>query len=242
MSTRQKDRGFTLIELLVVISIIALLISILMPALSKAREQARSVACMSNQRQIGLAMLYYAEDWDDYIPRGTASLTDVIWFQALMPYLGQVAIESGGVEDYRHIEIYRCPSYPSDKKTVICYVINDWYDGSGGANYPTKLSRFRGGASEIIYLADSEDGDWRPEVTDENSGLIASFDIFLPSHMPCSIIEDDDFYGRRVAFDRHNGGSNSLFLDGHVEWVDSNIVLSSTDLTEEMYMKMWAGK
>jgi len=55
-------RGFTLIELLVVVAIIAMLIAILLPSLSRAREQARFTACMSNMRQLGLGFLYYGED------------------------------------------------------------------------------------------------------------------------------------------------------------------------------------
>ena len=60
--------GFTLIELLVVISIIALLISILLPALSAARAAARTVACGSNERQVGIAMMTYATDYKDRLP------------------------------------------------------------------------------------------------------------------------------------------------------------------------------
>ncbi len=58
-------QGFTLIELLVVISIIALLIALLLPALRAARRTANTVVCLSNQRQIGLAMAMYLHDWDD---------------------------------------------------------------------------------------------------------------------------------------------------------------------------------
>ncbi len=66
---RSRITGFTLIELLVVISIIALLIGILLPALSRARESSRAVACGNNVRTIGLAMEYYADDNRDYFPR-----------------------------------------------------------------------------------------------------------------------------------------------------------------------------
>jgi prepilin-type N-terminal cleavage/methylation domain-containing protein len=67
-----KRRGFTLIELLVVVAIIALLISILVPALSAARARAKASVCMSNLRQVGLALRNYADDHAGQIPRGAA--------------------------------------------------------------------------------------------------------------------------------------------------------------------------
>ena len=65
---RQRRRGFTLIELLVVVAIIALLISILLPSLSRAREQSRATLCMSNLKQVGLGFYYYMEDNEDRPP------------------------------------------------------------------------------------------------------------------------------------------------------------------------------
>ena len=68
MKSNKVEKAFTLIELLVVVSIIALLVSILLPSLSKAREQAKMVVCRSNLRQVGLALLFYADAHDDHHP------------------------------------------------------------------------------------------------------------------------------------------------------------------------------
>src|SRR3989442_491859 len=64
-------RGFTLIELLVVIAIIAILAAILFPVFAQAREQARTITCTSNLKQIGLSVKMYAQDYDERYPMGT---------------------------------------------------------------------------------------------------------------------------------------------------------------------------
>ncbi|MBN1765241.1 MAG: prepilin-type N-terminal cleavage/methylation domain-containing protein [Sedimentisphaerales bacterium] len=222
-------KGFTLIELLVVIAIIGLLVSILMPALTAARKQAQSAVCMTQLKQMGYATYYYAEDNKDYVPRGTAG-SGKIWFELLMPYLEQQARVVNGVDDYRHIDIYRCPGYPTQSEAAISYVINNWADNRQEVSQPTKLTKFPGERDETIYLADSESGDWRPVVTASNSAEIHRMDVFAYTHMPYSEVEDVT-WGRRIAQDRHSGGANCLFLDWHVENVAAY----------DMLPGMWSG-
>jgi prepilin-type N-terminal cleavage/methylation domain-containing protein len=85
---RKQQCGFTLIELLVVIAIIAILAAILFPVFAQAREKARQSACLSNCKQIGLAVMMYAEDWDQSYPLfAYHPKHEPMWYQMIQPYL-----------------------------------------------------------------------------------------------------------------------------------------------------------
>jgi len=97
MNTQQADRqrGFTLIELLVVIAVIAILIAILLPALGKAREVAKNAKCLSNARQMGLALTLYAQDnrsWYPIVPFSSAAAAAM---KASPPYLTDQWVRGG---------------------------------------------------------------------------------------------------------------------------------------------------
>jgi len=228
-----RRKAFTLIELLVVIAIIALLLSILTPALSKIKNQARKVVCLSNLRQIGAGARAYSEDNGGYLPRNTGGSTP--WIIAFMPYLGG---ENATKTDYREIKIYSCPSYPvrgfgangvPKKEQTVDYVLNSWKDDTSEFIGLTKLTEFRHPHS-TIYMADNEDGDWRHivrDVRDLGTQNIGQFDVWHPRHLPAGADGD-----RRVARRRHNRkerdandpsleglGCNTMFLDGHSEWM-----------------------
>jgi prepilin-type N-terminal cleavage/methylation domain-containing protein/prepilin-type processing-associated H-X9-DG protein len=211
---RRRHGAFTLIELLVVIAIIAILASMLLPALGRGKEAARKTKCASNLHNMGLAMLMYADDNNGAIPRGN----DPLWWQVLTPTLGGTTRS-----DYGKVQIYTCPSFP-DKRQLICFVVNAWTFSSPadkvgsevvGLTRMNKLQR----PTDTIYFADNENGSWRPIITAlGSSGSIELNDVWSPSHLPYAAGGKTLNSERRVARARHGNGPNLMFYDGHAGW------------------------
>lgn len=237
MIDRRKLKAFTLIELLVVISIIALLLAVLMPSLSAVKKRAQGVVCRSNLKSIGLAASLYAQDYDSYVPRG-ANGNGNLWFVQFLPYLGNEHNKG----DYRNVDIYKCKSFPrsgsgiggiSNRLQTVCFVVNDWKFTSKNDKIgtsigkPTRLIKINSPAS-VIYMADNENGSWRPIIQDQHSAEISRCDVFYPAHLPTSDATEY-LQGRRVARQRHRDGCNILYFDGHSDWIKA----------EDVTLDMW---
>ena len=117
MRCKKFGNGFTLIELLVVISIIALLISILLPALRSARDTARATVCLSGMRQIGMAFLLYTQDY-----RGRYPIADINADRVSGDWDNWAFLISEYLNDNR--EIYRCPLYDGPVSNERTYMTN----------------------------------------------------------------------------------------------------------------------
>ena len=205
-----RRTGFTLIELLVVIAIIAILAAILFPVFARAREKARQTSCLSNVKEIALAVVMYVSDYDErypqdyYLTGGANCDGKVFWPLVVDPYIksgANNATWSGG-----STSIWKCPSMAT---------ISSWYCGAY-TDYGMNSSIFRmaeariGQPAQTIMLGES----WiaHDPYPDRHEGWYLWTTAYAddPTHTP-------GYYtglGTRYA---HNGMANWAFCDGHAK-------------------------
>ncbi len=196
----RRRAGFTLIELLVVISIIALLIAILLPALGAARQAAQSTTCLSNTRQMGLAIQMYADEYNGFFPAGFdngnvggSNFNDPKWYAQRT--MGQYL---------QGVDAYRCPT---DAEPVD--VTTEFYSGvSGGADAFISYMYNPGWDRTAAYRnRDSVNSPSRIRVIGDRGD--GNFDNGTYTYDSLSNWE------RQFPFLRHGESVNFTFLDGH---------------------------
>jgi len=239
--------GFTLIELLVVISIIALLVSILMPALSKAREQARRLVCKTQVRSSGMAFLMYANDNNNEVPKNTSGG----WLQDLSYWCTDIIIDSGSdkhvfycpsetitkdADDPRFWQYTQCnagnymnppdePTSVADRKnqyrvTGYSWLMDTVY-GRGSQPGGSGLKRWVRKIDMNKYWSGAPSRK-SPADTELIADSIMSNDGVDFVHIQAGLWSKYQIYDRTNHLTRDNGaaGCNILFLDIHVEWRD----------------------
>jgi len=200
-------KAFTLIELLVVIAIIAILAAILFPVFAKAREQARKSSCLNNEKQIGLSVMQYAQDYDETMPAtdfggmwATSQWSAYGWgyiFKTFEPYI-------------KSKQVFTCPSanVQNDGDYNLSYGYSEYiYDTNRGKSKLASLANGKFGVAQIVVIAESRFAgifnDWDDGYTNN------------ATYPQC-------FLGRIMLANndkpRHEG-SNVMYADGHAKFI-----------------------
>ena len=226
----KKKRGFTLVELLVVIGIIAVLISILLPALGKAREQARTLACASNLRQLMYGFIMFANEHKQTMPGGWYDRTNKDqakqdWLLGSGDWTGAPA--AGTIYPYiKNRLTYRCPSQDS-------YKAGFGAGTNGRFDYSMFLS-FTGARMVNIYHTARfkyNDGHYEyvptPILTEEEDNHINGVSL----------------EGGHASSDQmshvHRGGCNYGSIDGSVQWFKEPTYGTTVNWTSQTPHRDW---
>lgn len=238
-------KSFSLVELLVVVAVIAMLCSLLMPALSKAKETARSTQCLSNLRQMGTAMYLYAGDYNSFYATNLPGLP--YWHSSFMGKLilnnsiqGQLSVisyRSATLDpevSTRKTTFYHCPSQPNltladslDGVSLGPFGDGGYYFAYGLALLHTdNLTKVKA-PSQVLFLYD---------------GTI--FSSVLGTDISESGTYNNIFYNVNRDYmvkHRHNKGFNSMFIDGHAGWLKGREALTLDNFDGYHYRTYPAG-
>lgn len=233
-----RNKAFTLIELLVVIAIIAILAAILFPVFAQARESARTISCLNNEKQITLGILQYVQDYDEKFPIYQYGVPDSIpdkpfggafikqqfgWNDGVYPYVKNTAIFYCPDVNSPGNDFNNPAKHTSEWTGVMNYATN-CYLTARTSGTSSKMAQIQFPASVIILseagaqtsagACEGQDGVEWGWMGDAKTNTVQEGATNDKNHPPLA---------------RHKGGANYAFSDGHAKWYNAHTMGLVTD-------------
>ena len=203
-------RGFTLIELLVVIAIIAILAAILFPVFARAREKARQTSCLNNTKQLGLALMMYAQDYDERLvplANGGHGVARRPWYTLIEPYI-------------KNQQILECPSANTAATTGIRVSYGLSFNNLASDDTSSGLLGAGANLGRIEFPADAA------MLTDvERADRVQMYWYYSPKRYAFGAVSGYPNNGIPNP-GRHNDGNNVAFCDGHAKWIAGSTMMN----------------
>lgn len=231
--------GFTIVEFLVVFAIIGLIAALVFAGLSAARASARRASCLSNERQLGAAILLYIQDYDERFPSGTQRII-------AEPGAPETNGEGWGGQVFPYAKTkatFHCPddtTEPSGYIPALSYAYNSWLTASRAVNSSTAQVPYTTSTVLLFEVADSH-----ADVQAYDEGASQGASTFSASGYAGVLYSGPGGSGQRsgpkfatgqmvgqagqasiILDPRHRGGSNFCLVDGHVKWLRPKQVAS----------------
>lgn len=225
--------GFTLVESLVVMAVISVLAAMALAASGSARSKSAAAECAANLRNLGAGLQLYCADHGGTFPRSfhsAGAFREPGWAASIAPYLG--CAEATSLDEWKNLfnRFFRCPADKHSDPMIYSYGLNVFFeldpDGDDYVGAPASWRRTSAIAnpSQTIMLA---------EVASAGGGMTAD-------HFMCHQWSSSNAAKNAVAYDRHSGKSNFLFVDGHVATLP--VADTFTSRTKNLWNPSVAGK
>ena len=228
----KKRTFFTLIELLIVVTIIAILLSLLLPSLSNAKESARRAVCLSNQKQLYTMTMHFAKENNLWIPRGAMNdgnsneKETAFSIYRMREYIGIDQKVSGNINNnengyynlFKNYEVLQCPSF--NEEYALTYVVNSMDFKKAANNTITEMHHASTKGFDLFTRPEFPDKTFI--FTELNSNAIdkndfGNYNLWKYTDLPFNEYGAPQFNGRMLnsASIEHVGKGIALFFDGH---------------------------